>query len=160
MLAVAPIGGTSCVPVSYINYISANCLRNSMFAQWFVRLGLGVVFGYMGVDKLLRPDIWLLQMPPALANLGTNFIFVLGAIEIILALMMLSNRFFRLAAFGCVVILSGAIMTLGINDIAARDVGLLFAALSLVAWFDHHMTPRTIMRGYVGLLKGKPHGGH
>ena len=131
-----------------------------MFAQFLVRLGLSLVFGYMGVDKFLRPDVWQIQMPPVLQGLGVNFIFALGAIEVVIALMLLSKRFFRLGAIGSTVILAGAIMTMGVNDIAARDAGLLFASLALLLPWEHHMTPRSIMKGYMGLLKGKPHGGH
>jgi len=131
-----------------------------MLAQLLVRLGLAIVFGYMGVDKFLRPDVWLIQMPPVLQDAGLNVIFALGAVEVILALLLLSSRFFRLAAFGCVAILAGAIMTIGINDIAARDAGLLFASFALLLPWEHHVTPKSIMRNYVGLLKGKQHGGH
>ena len=131
-----------------------------MFAQFLVRLGLALTFGYMGVDKLLRPDVWLIQMPPFMQSLGINIIFVLAAAEIIIAFLLLTNRFYRLAAFGCVGILAGAIMTMGMNDIAARDAGLLFASFALLLPWEHHMTPRTIMKGYMGLVKGKPHGGH
>lgn len=131
-----------------------------MFAQFLVRLGLAIVFGYMGVDKFLRPDVWLIQMPPVLQDLGLNVIFVLGAVEVIIALMLLSRRFYVLGAIGSTAILAGAIMTMGVNDISARDAGLLFSSLALLLPWEHHMTPKSIMKGYVNLLKGKPHGGH
>lgn len=131
-----------------------------MFAQFLVRLGLALVFGYMGVDKFLRPDVWLIQMPPVLQDLGATFILVLGGIELVLALMLLTSRFFRLGALGCTAILAGAIMTMGVNDIAARDAGLLFASFALLLPWEHHLTPKSIMKNYIGLVKGKPHGGH
>lgn len=131
-----------------------------MFAQFLVRLGLSLVFGYMGVDKFLRPDVWLIQMPPVLQDVGINVIFALGVVEVIIALMLLTKRFYVLGALGSAAILAGAIMTMGVNDIAARDIGLLFSSLALLLPWEHHMTPKSIMKGYMGLLKGKSHGGH
>ena len=131
-----------------------------MLAQILVRFGLALTFGYMGVDKFLRPDVWQIQMPPFLEQLGVQFIFVLGSIEVLLALLLVTNRFYRLGALGCVVILIGAIGPVGINDIAARDVGLLASAFALLLPWEHQLRPRAILRSYTNLLKGRPHGGH
>ncbi|MBI4146725.1 DoxX family protein [Candidatus Woesearchaeota archaeon] len=129
-----------------------------MFAQWLVRAGLAIVFLYMGVDKFARPDVWLVQMPEFLRVYGLNFMFVLGGIECLIGLLLLVRSYFRLGALGAVVILVGAISTLGVNDIAARDVGLLFGAVALLLPWEHHLTPRSVVRNYLSMLKGKPPG--
>lgn len=130
-----------------------------MLAQLIVRGGLAVVFGYMGADKFSRPAVWLIQMPSQLQGFGEQGMFVLGALEVLIALLLVT-RFFRIGALGASAILVGAIYTMGINDIAARDAGLLAAALALLLPWEHHLTSKKIMQNYVGLLKGKPYGSH
>ena len=111
----------------------------------------------MGIDKLpfRRPDVWLAQMPPFLAQYGVTIVYVLGVIEILIALL-LFTKLFRIGAIGATGILIGAISTLGWNDIAARDIGLLFSAVSLLLPWEQHITAASIVSSYRNLLRGAP----
>ena len=121
-----------------------------MFSATLVRTGLSVVFLYIGVDKFVRPAIWLVQMPPQLAF--ANVVAVLGGIEVIIGLMLLT-KMYRFGAIGAAGILVGAIATMGVNDISARDFGLLLSAVSLLFSGHKGIEPKDILRSYTDLFK-------
>jgi len=128
-----------------------------MLAQKLVRWGLAIVFLWMGIDKLpfMRPEIWLTQMPKFLSQYGVTIIYVLGIVEIVIGILLLT-KLFRIGALGAAGILIGAIWTLGWNDIAARDVGLLLGAIALLLPWEPHVTATSIVSSYRNLLRGKP----
>lgn len=133
-----------------IRYLYDCYTQMYMISVALVRTGLSVVFLYMGVDKFLRPDVWLIQMPPQLAF--ANFVSFLGGAEILLGLLLLS-KLYRLGALGSAAILVGAIGTMGVNDIAVRDFGLLLSAVSLLFPGHKGIEPKDILRSYSDLFK-------
>ena len=104
-------------------------------ASLLLRLGVGGVFFWFGVDKFLHPQAWTAWVPswmPGMIGLDpTMFIYVLGIIELVLGGFVLVGRFLRLAALGCAVALAGIVASLPWSDISVRDLGLLAAALAL-----------------------------
>ncbi|MBS3147958.1 hypothetical protein J4219_03685 [Candidatus Woesearchaeota archaeon] len=121
-----------------------------MLSIALVRTGLSVVFLYMGVDKFLRPDVWVIQMPPQMAS--TQIVSVLGGLEILIGVLLLT-KMYKFGALGASGILVGAIGTLGLNDIAVRDFGLLLSALSLLFQTHKGIEPKDILRSYTDLFK-------
>ena len=139
--------------LKYSSYLNQVRFCFSMLAQLLLRLGLAGVFVWFGVDKFLRPDIWVVQMPEFLQLYGVDFIFFLGASELVIGVLFLSKKYFRIGALGAVGILIGAIGTLGWNDIAVRDAGLLVMAFSLMVPWTNHVTPKAVLAQYVDLMK-------
>ena len=121
-----------------------------MLSIALVRTGLSVVFLYMGVDKFLRPDVWLVQMPQQLAS--AQIVSVLGGVEILIGVLLLT-KMYRFGALGASGILVGAIGSMGLNDIAVRDFGLLLSAVSLFFHPHKGIEPKDILRSYTDLFK-------
>jgi len=121
-----------------------------MRAQLLVRLGLALVFIWFGIDKFVHPDFWLVQAPKVLQGYGHNFIFLLGLIELVVGLVLLSKHF-RWGAFVASGMLAFIIVVvLGFNDVAVRDLGLLLCALSLLIPDERHVSSKSV----INLLRG------
>lgn len=102
-----------------------------------LRLGLGGVFLWFGVDKFLSPLVWMNWIPawflPYLGDSSSLFLYGLGAVEILLGLFVLLGYYSRWAAGGALLLLLGIVASFGLNEIMIRDLGLAFLALGIVA---------------------------
>ncbi|MBT3413080.1 MAG: hypothetical protein HOJ15_03005 [Candidatus Jacksonbacteria bacterium] len=101
----------------------------------FLRIGFFVVFGFFGVMAFLQPEVYMSFVPEFAVGLTglsqENLLFIAGALEIAVALMMLMWRFTRFGFSIAVVFLIaivGSSLSLEQWDIAARDFGLLSAS--------------------------------
>lgn len=108
--------------------------RYQSYAPLLIRVGLGLVFVYFGIDKFLRPEVWEGWIPPFIkASVpSATFLTMSGVIEIVLGTMLIVGLLTRYAALLVAFFLVGVLATFGADDITGRDVGLLGAALSLV----------------------------
>ncbi len=101
----------------------------------FLRLGLGGVFVWFGIDKFFHPNVWSAYMPgwfSSILPMGIfTFIYLLGVFEIIAGSLVLFGLYTRISAVICAVFLFGIICSLGLNDVMIRDAGLLFLALGI-----------------------------
>lgn len=100
-----------------------------------LRLGLGGVFIWFGIDKFFHPKLWSAYMPPWFSGILPvemfTFIYLLGVFEIIVGLLVLIGLYTKFAAGISAAFLLGIIASLGLNEIMIRDVGLLFLALGI-----------------------------
>lgn len=101
-----------------------------------LRLGLGLVFLWIGIDILRHPDLWLGFVPeslpfgiPRAVALQMN-----GFLDILLGILLMVRILPKTAAALAVLHLVGILVTQGINAILIRDVGLLGGALALLLW--------------------------
>ncbi len=105
-------------------------------STFILRLGLGFVFSWFGLDKLLNPQNWQGYITPALAKLifidMSLFILLLGILELVIGLMLLLGLFTRLVASVAAVQLLVIIISLWFNEITVRDIGLFSIAVSLI----------------------------
>ncbi|MEK6963759.1 MAG: DoxX family membrane protein [Nanoarchaeota archaeon] len=110
--------------------------KYAKYAPFLVRLGLGLVLVWFGIDALLNPGVWSTLVPKWILSLSglsaDTFMYFNGVIEIILGLLLLVGLWARLIAALTACLLLGIIFTLGYGDLAVRDMGLLFGAISLV----------------------------
>ncbi len=104
----------------------------SKHAHFVLRLGLAFVFGWFGVDKFLNVQAWYGWIPSWLTFVPQNpFLYVLGVVEVIVALFLLLNKYVRFASITCAAFLVGVVLSFGINEITVRDIGLIAMALAL-----------------------------
>ncbi|MEK7556602.1 MAG: hypothetical protein AAB538_01360, partial [Patescibacteria group bacterium] len=101
-----------------------------------LRIGVGIVFLWIGIDILRHSDLWLGFVPeslpfgiPRAVALQLN-----GFFDILLGILLLVRIFPKTAAAFAVLHLAGILLTQGVNAILIRDVGLLGAALALLRW--------------------------
>ena len=97
----------------------------------FLRLGLGGVFLWFGIDKFINPDVWSSLIPIS----GSAFLNVLGIVEILVGVLVLIGLFTRVFASVAALMLVGIIISIwtsfGFDYSIVRDGGLLFLALGI-----------------------------
>jgi len=102
--------------------------------------GLGFVFLYFGIDKIVHPLFWQGWMPPSMDGfLGypiSTWLTLIAAAEIGIGIGCIVPQIFiqRMAAFFAAAHLIGVLTQTGWNDIAVRDVGLL--CMAVAAWYS------------------------
>lgn len=102
-------------------------------------VGLAFVFAYFGVDKFVHPQLWIDWMPlwmDGLLGMSNHaWMLITGAAEIFFALMLIIpvRSIRQTGAFLCALHLVAVLTQTGWNDIAVRDIGLLFMSLGLFA---------------------------
>lgn len=111
-------------------------------ALLLLRLTLGGIFIYFGVDAVLDPELhlsmWFAPWVQELWLIGTpRFVFALGVAEVLLGLALIVGVAIRWVALLAAVILLGIIINLGLNQIAYRDMVLFAAALVLATRHDY-----------------------
>ena len=117
---------------------------------FFIRLGLGFVFFWFGIDKFIDPGLWIGWIPDSILSFvpifpGT-FIFLLGIVETILGILLIFGVLVRIVAFVSALHLLAIIFSLGFNDIVVRDIGLLTMALALAIEKKHSFCLDSFMR--------------
>lgn len=101
-----------------------------------LRLGLGGVFLWFGVDKCLDPSPWYGWVPifvqerlPISIDL---FLIAQGVVEAILGFLIVVGFLMRTACLFCLLILVAIIYFSGMNEIMVRDLGLTAVCVSLI----------------------------
>jgi len=98
--------------------------------------GLAFVFAYAGVESLRNPDGWVGFVPNALTHIAaaTTILKVTAIVEIVLAAWLATLQWVKYAGVIAALMLAGIIVgNPHAWDITFRDVGLLLAALALIA---------------------------
>lgn len=112
--------------------------------EWPLRIGLGLMYIYSGVDILRHPSAWLwavrllpdwLEVIPKLIG-PERFLFLQGLGEIFLAFLLLAWFLPRKFLFAGAVIttleMAGILLFVGLDAVTFRDIGLLGASVALV----------------------------
>jgi len=106
---------------------------NEDVGKLLLRVGLGGVFLWFGIDKFVHPEIWLNYIPewfPMLVSEGL-FINLLGIVESLIGFFVLVGFYSSLAAGLAALMLVPIIFSLGYNELMVRDVGLFFLAVGI-----------------------------
>ena len=98
------------------------------FASLILRIGLGLVLLYFGINQLIDPSKWTTLLP---SFLGEGFIIFNGIFEIVLATFLILGLFTRVAALIFALHLILIMTQLGYGDSMARDLGLFFSTIAL-----------------------------
>ena len=111
------------------------------YPQFVLRLGLVIVFGVFGIDKIVHWPLgmeWSAWMPAWLPFMpGAPFMFAMGVIETIAAVLLLIGKYVRIVALACAFLLAGIVVSFGFNEIMIRDLGILAMALALALMPEH-----------------------
>ncbi len=103
----------------------------AQYAPLLMRLTLSFVFLWFGINQLVQPDYFMGYLPDfiTLSN-PTFFIMLNGIAETVLGTLLLIGLFTRIVALLLALHLIGIIISLGYNDIAIRDAGLMLVAFA------------------------------
>ena len=111
-------------------------INHQALGLFLLRLGLGGVFFWFGLGKLLSPLSWLPWIPPWIVGIlpmsQNVFLSVLGIVELVVGALLLLGYWSRLVAGVAALQLVGILASFGFNEITTRDFGLLMMALALV----------------------------
>jgi len=114
------------------------------WSYWLLRLGLGAVFVWIGVDILRHPDTWLGYIPSnmPIGLTRETALRLNSVVDIALGLLFFGGKLPRLTALAAAIHLLAILVTHGINAVLIHDVGLLGAALALLVWPHHRRRHR------------------
>lgn len=116
--------------------------------EWPLRLSLGLMYLYSGMDIIRHPTAWYWAIRPVIklapvsfqALLGSQgflnkYLVFQGAIELILAFLLLAwflpKKIVKFAAFLTSLEMAAILIFIPIDSITFRDIGLLGAAFTL-----------------------------
>lgn len=101
-----------------------------------LRLGLGAVFLWIGVDIWRHPEAWLGYVPsdPALGMPRETVLSTVSVFDAALGILLVMNVWPKLVGLAAAAHLAGVVASNGIDAVLIRDVGLLGAALAIVLW--------------------------
>jgi uncharacterized membrane protein YphA (DoxX/SURF4 family) len=110
--------------------------------QLIIRIGLGLVFLWLGINKFIMPQYWIdTWLTPGIQHMAyvvhlapRDLLFLIGACEILTAISLVSGFFFRIFASAAVAALVAGLLLHGLNETTIRDIGLIGALVALIVW--------------------------
>lgn len=109
---------------------------NHKLSNLIIRIGIGFIFFYFGIDKFFHTSAWMNWIPPKLVFLlpfsGQVFIYILGVLEIVLGLFIFIGFLTRISSFIASLMLLAIIISVGFNEVSARDITILASTVSLI----------------------------
>ncbi|MDP3725165.1 MAG: DoxX family protein [Nanoarchaeota archaeon] len=131
--------------------LRASNFKKHITPELALRIGLGGVFLYAGINSLLNPTAWIGFIPQWINNIplfpelveGIQFreivLMLHGAFEIVLALALLLGFWKRLASLLAFLSIAGMLIFYGVDDVSFRDFGLLAMAYALLLLTKVHI---------------------
>ncbi len=119
-------------------------LFDKLTSQFFLRLGLGAMFAYSGIDILLHPTAWTWALRGLPAFIQTQidrigpemYLRGQGIAELAMAAAFLAwflpRPLVRIAAFFAAVEMAAVLVFVGVDAVTFRDIGILGAALGVL----------------------------
>lgn len=122
-------------------------MQSIKLANLVLRVGLALVFLWFGIDKFIHPQYWVDAWFPAsvavlIAKIGftsVNFMYLVGILEVFVAVSLMSTLFMRFFAAAAIVFLAITMIFHGFNEIMIRDLGLIGGLLALIVWPERHL---------------------
>ena len=125
-----------------------NKYLSKLTPEWSLRLGLGLMYVYSGVDILRHPTAWFWAVRPLFRYLPLsvqasftkpavmiNFLRIQGVIEMLFAVILLAwflpKRYAKWVAGLTTLEMAGILLLIPIDAVTFRDIGLLGAGLAL-----------------------------
>jgi len=108
------------------------------YASTVLRMGLGLAFLWIALLIWRDPVLWAGFLPIWLQDIlpvsSGAFMQGVAVFDAVVGFFLVLNRFTRIVSALAALHLLGLVLTLGFNDIAARDFGLM--AASVAVFFD------------------------
>ncbi len=108
--------------------------RLKQYAPCMVRISVSLVFLWFGLNQIFDAESFLGYLPEFATKLPLQPMIVIlgnGIFETIFGLLLILGLLTRLSALLLGLHLIGIIVSLGYNEIAVRDFGLMMATLSI-----------------------------
>ncbi len=127
-----------CVGGSY-----TTCMFQShYYSHLFLRMGLAIVFLWLGIEKFMEPHSWIGSTTPqwiihtadVLGMSATNVFVLTGIFEVLVATSLITAFFEQWFAPAGALFLAASIVVTGFSSIAAYDIGIIGGLLALMLW--------------------------
>lgn len=113
-------------------------MNKQKYAPVIIRVGLSFVFIWFGLTQLFDQSAWVSFIPEGITKLtgisAETFVIFNGIFEVFFASLLAFGIWTRLVAFLLFLHMFAIIADVGLSPIGIRDIGLMFALLS-VAFF-------------------------
>lgn len=99
-----------------------------------LRIGIALIILWFASQQLLHPDKWIGFLPDFVKSFSLapiTFIYLNGWFELVAGLLLIFGLFTRVASFLLALHLLGIVFSLGYGATAMRDLGLVFALVSI-----------------------------
>ena len=96
-----------------------------------LRIGLALVFLWFSISQLIAPENWIGYLPNFLSSNPTMFVYMNASFELVFGILLILGIFTRTAALLLGLHLIGIIFSLGYNEVAVRDFGLMMASFAV-----------------------------
>ena len=105
--------------------------RYQPYAQSVVRYGVALVFLLFGVWQLVDPSSWLGYVPSYVPFNPTIAVYMNGVIDMVLGIVLTIGFLTRVSAILAALHLAIITISLGLNEIAVRDLGLVIVLVGV-----------------------------
>lgn len=105
--------------------------KYSKYAPVVTRIGLGLVFLYVGISQLINTEMWTGFVPGFLASNASVIVKLNGLFEILSSIMLLVGIKTRIISLLLGLHLLGITLSIGLSPLGVRDFGLSMATLSI-----------------------------
>jgi len=104
------------------------------YGKLVLRIGLGLVFLYFGLNQLIEPTRWVDLIPETFTKFidPKIIIYLNGIFDILIAFFLFCGIFIKIISIlGFIHLIGVSLFSLGFTPSGIRDLGLAFAILSL-----------------------------
>ena len=105
-----------------------------MWGMRLLRIGLALVFLWFGTEQLINPGNWTGYVPDIASKFflsTTQIVLINGLFEVIASVLLLINVYAWIAALLLGLHMLGISLSIGINPIGVRDIGISVGTLAL-----------------------------
>jgi uncharacterized membrane protein YphA (DoxX/SURF4 family) len=115
--------------------------KYSRYAPAVLRIGLSLVILWFGFSQLVEQQSWMGYMPASMQTMHqrmmgfpepTTLVLLNGAFEVVLGVLLLLGIWVRPVAGLLALHLLGIVFSLGYNEIAVRDFGLMMGFIAVM----------------------------
>jgi len=99
-----------------------------------LRYGVGFVFLVFGIWQIISPNYWAGYLPSYTLNFGVSsglIIFLNGILDLFIGVGIVLGIYLRFFSVLGILRILVIIFSLGWNDVAVRDIGIIFALVSI-----------------------------
>lgn len=109
-------------------------LESKIKPSEILRYGLGLVFLYAALLMWIQPEAWIGFVPNWLAKIVERhmFISIHSIFELIMAVLLLANKWVRWAALFAFLDFLSIVIFYGVDLVTFRDIGLMLSSLALL----------------------------
>jgi uncharacterized membrane protein YphA (DoxX/SURF4 family) len=117
-------------------------LKSLKYSYLALKLGLVIVFAWLGIDKFIHPSFWLnVWNFPLAINLANylkvpsdQLVYINGVFEILVAIGLIAGIFPKFFSILAILFLINTFISNGLNEITVANLGLIGGLVAVLFW--------------------------